>query len=290
MRVGIWCFGAQKFGTQHCVGTTVLSLIGAFLVFLGYWPEKRANFSRKLEQTSYPESRFVCPDHLTTIMQTDTEPMATTAAPEPRSKRTRNPPQRYNFDEESERQLSLAKKAKIGGKKNDSNGESETTPVASTTENANTSPAGESSTTTTTTTKNNNKLTGAEYRKALTRLLYKNSPLSKIDLQRVFNAHTFHTLLTEDEKRELSSMYLPSVDIGEDGIAKSSMFKSQFFRESLDQMQSLLAEGWLNPNKDLKAIMTENHEKNRLSGTEEPNMNFWLDYIEQMDMSWVKDL
>jgi hypothetical protein len=127
------------------------------------------------------------------------------------------------------------------------------------------------------------------YQKQIIRLFYKNSTLSKIDLAQIFNEKSF-ALLTEEEKRQLSQ-YLPETDRDKDGIAQAFIFKHQFFKESLQQFQALLAEGWMNPNKNLKQIIEENNKENTKRNMKEERIEeFWITQMEQMDMSWVKEL
>jgi hypothetical protein len=125
-------------------------------------------------------------------------------------------------------------------------------------------------------------------RKQLMKLLYKNSTLSRVDMSKLFNLNTFN-LLSDEEKLSLSQ-YLPDIDLDSNGVALPHVFKNQFFRESLSQLQSLIKEGWMNPNKNLREIIELNNRKNKRKGTNEQNMEFWFDALEHMDMAWVKDL
>lgn len=137
--------------------------------------------------------------------------------------------------------------------------------------------------------KETKKTSKESYQKQIIRLLYKNSTLSKIDLAQIFNEKSF-ALLTEKEKRQLSH-YLPEIDKDKDGIALPLVFKEQFFRESLQQLQALLAEGWMHPNKNLRQIVENNNNENTKRNTKEERIEeFWLTQMEHMDMSWVKEL
>ena len=72
--------------------------------------------------------------------------------------------------------------------------------------------------------------------------------------------------MSEENQKKLSKFLIEKYDMDENGIAKKTLFSDSAFKNSIDQFDSLLSEGYLNSSKNFKEIIEHNIEKNNENG------------------------
>lgn len=131
-------------------------------------------------------------------------------------------------------------------------------------------------------------------KKKLARLFHRNGTFARMkeeELRVLFSHETLTEKLSMEERHNLCK-FLPLCDVNHETQAPSSeLFWDPIFRESLDQFQSLAAQGLLLPSKNLPKTLQETCESNLENGFDMSRMKeYWIDVAEHISTSWVTDL